>query len=122
MGVEILLILVKGNMAQKSSVFRLCMQNRVDLERPGAHLVVVNCQMGIELAGYTLKICIRRGEHHALHPAIKNNNTGKVGSRRIGDLPQPPSRAGHEQIRACQVRCRHGQIDHRNFGEEFRNR
>src|SRR6266508_5656926 len=85
---------------------------------PRTHLIMVHRQMGIELAGYPLKLAIRRGEHPARLPTGFNNDTSEIRSGSIKNIPQAPPRTTHNERRPCKVRSRHRQIDYLYFGEQ----
>jgi hypothetical protein len=55
MAIEKALILILRDVTQESQVPGLGMKDSMQAERPRAHLVVMDGQVGIKLAGYTLE-------------------------------------------------------------------
>ncbi len=97
MGVQILLILITGNMAQVGDMQRLGMNDGMEIGAGGQDLVIVDGQMGVELTRHTLKAAVIGGVHFPGLAAFVHHDAGNMCGGHISNFTQAPARAGHQE-------------------------
>src|SRR6266545_7443078 len=94
------------------------MQDGVQFQISGAHLIVMYGQMGIELAGNSLEQTIVGGEHFPGPPTGFNSDTSEVRSGSVDNVSQTSSGASHNQSCTSEVRRRDRQFHGFHFWKQ----